>query len=156
MPDESKIERGTRAFDTRQEWGLKGWMKLFESSAGTREMALEDAVEMMWSWQSDDLWYSWKGATNRYADLIKGILGTWLERREAGYMVGTCGLVDDDGWSSLAKISAQAYIIWSWVIPPAVSVPSIASPPLWFVYLTNVKPRGRPPYWYPVNFAESS
>ncbi len=40
----------------------------------------------------------------------------------------------------------SAHIIWSCVMPPVASAPSIASSPaLW--YLTNVRPSGRPPYW---------
>lgn len=33
------------------------------------------------------------------------------------------------------------------------SVPSITSPLFWLVYFTYDRPRGLPPYWYPVNLA---
>lgn len=42
-------------------------------------------------------------------------------------------------------------MIWSWVSPLWGSV-SMLSPPPWLRYLTKLKPRGRPPYWYPWNF----
>jgi hypothetical protein len=38
----------------------------------------------------------------------------------------------------------ESYMIWSWVIVCSASIVSL--PPA-FRYLTNDKPRGRPPYW---------
>lgn len=44
------------------------------------------------------------------------------------------------------KVGTPPHIIWSWVKPPWGSV-SIASVEPGVMYLTKLKPSGRPPYW---------